>query len=63
MIHDTSTFRFKDVKVIDHITINNIPYPILSITNNKIVLDNFDTDLPTQTKMISGNYFSNQLFT
>ena len=60
---DLGTFRFKDVKIIDHVSINNIPYPILSITNNKIVLDNFDTDLPNQTKMISGNYFSNQLIT
>lgn len=63
LLHDTSTFRFKDVKIIDHVTINNIPYPILSITNNKIVLDNFDIDLPSQTKMISANYFSNQLIT
>jgi hypothetical protein len=63
LVNDTSTFRFKDVKVIDHIAINNIPYPILSVTNNKIVLDNFHTDLPIQTKMISANYFSNQLIT
>jgi hypothetical protein len=60
---DLGTFRFKDVKIIDHLTINSIPYPIKTISNNKIVLENFDTTLPSQSKLVSGNYFSNQLIT
>ena len=57
---DTGGFRFKDTRIIDHITIDNIPYPIDHVENNKITLaDDFDNILPTQIKMISGNYYSN----
>lgn len=59
---DTTTFRYKDLKIIDHITINNIPYPITSVVSNTITLNNFGTILPTQTKLIAGNYFTNLIF-
>jgi hypothetical protein len=39
---DLSTFKYKDLKTIDHITINNIVYPILDISNNNIItLDDY----------------------
>jgi len=60
---DSGGFRFKDSRIIDHITINNIPYPIENVENNKItLLVDFDNVLPKQIKMISGNYFSNLLY-
>jgi len=57
---DSGGFRYKDTRIIDHITINNIPYPIESVDYNKITLaQDFDNILPDQIKMISGNYYSN----
>lgn len=60
---DSGGFRFKDNRIIDHITIDNIPYPIEYVVNNKIrLLTDFDNVLPAQIKMISGNYYSNLLY-
>lgn len=60
---DSGGFRFKDNRIIDHITIDNIPYPIESVDNNKITLSfDFNNVLPAQIKMISGNYYSNLLY-
>ena len=60
---DSGGFRFKDNRIIDHITIDNIPYPIDTVENNKItLLVDFDNELPTQIKMISGNYYSNLIY-
>jgi hypothetical protein len=60
---DSGGFRFKDNRIIDHITIDNIPYPIEYVDNNKIkLLTDFDNILPAQIKMISGNYYSNILY-
>lgn len=59
---DTTTFRYKDAKIIDHITINNIPYPIVIINSNTIMLNNFKTSLPDQTKLIAANYFTNIIY-
>ena len=60
---EDSTFRYKDLKMIDHITINDIPYPIMSINKNRISLvTDFDNELPSQTKLILGNYYSNLIY-
>jgi hypothetical protein len=32
----SASFRYKDSKIIDHVTINEIVYPILDVSNNKI---------------------------
>jgi hypothetical protein len=56
---DTSTFRYKDYKMIDHVNIDDKLYPITNVTNNVITINNFDDTMPTSTKLIMGNYFSN----
>jgi len=57
---DSSTFRYKDYKMIDHLNIDDKLYPILDVSNNVITIDNFtNTKMPSSTKLIMGNYFSN----
>ena len=61
---DLSTFKYKDLKTIDHITINNIVYPILDISNNNIItLDDYNNNLPDEASLILANYYSNNIFT
>ena len=60
---ETSIFKYKDLKIIDHITINNIVYPILNIDNNLIILSNYNNTLPNETSLILANYYSNNIFT
>jgi hypothetical protein len=48
-------------KIIDHININNTIYPIIDVSNNYIIVDNFFTPLPSSTKLVLGNYYSNLL--
>jgi hypothetical protein len=61
---DLSSFKYKDLKTIDHITINNIVYPILDISNNNIItLDDYNNNLPDESSLIMANYYSNNIFT
>jgi hypothetical protein len=61
---DLSTFKYKDLKMIDHITINNLVYPILDISNNNIItLNDYNNNLPDETSLIMANYYSNNIFT
>jgi hypothetical protein len=61
---DLSTFKYKDLKMIDHITINNIVYPILDISSNNIItLDDYNNNLPNEASLIMANYYSNNIFT
>lgn len=67
---DLSTFKYKDLKMIDHITINNIVYPILDISSNNIItLDDYTVKglpniiLPNEASLIMANYYSNNIFT
>ena len=60
---ETSTFKYKDLKIIDHLTINNIVYPILDISNNIITLDDYNDNLPDEANMIMANYYLNNIFT
>ena len=56
-------FKYKDTKIIDHITIGDIVYPILDVSNNYIrVLDYIENDLPTSYSLIMANYYSNDVF-
>jgi hypothetical protein len=56
---DSSTFRYKDMKIIDHLTINNMIYPVSIVTGNTVTINNFGTTLPDSTKLIAGNYYTN----
>jgi len=56
---DSSTFRYKDMKIIDHLTINNMIYPVSIVTGNTITLNNFGYILPDSAKFIAGNYYTN----
>jgi len=61
---DLSTFKYKDLKIIDHITINNLVYPILDISSNNIItLSDYNNNLPDETSLIMANYYSNNIFT
>jgi len=67
---DLSTFKYKELKMIDHITINNIVYPILDISSNNIItLDDYTVKglpniiLPNEASLIMANYYSNNIFT
>lgn len=61
--NDTSTFKYKDLKIIDHLTINEIVYPILDISNNIITLNDYDDTLSKEASLIMANYYSNNIFT
>ena len=60
-IADDTTFRYKDLKIIDHLTIGSAVYPISNITRNLITIRNFgqSTILPDSCKLIMANYYSN----
>lgn len=59
---DTSNnFRYKDLKIIDHITIENIVYPIIGISQNIITILNFQNEMPSESKLTMANYYSNIL--
>lgn len=58
-----SSFRYKDLKIIDHININNYVYPITNVSGNTIMVDNLEQVLPTTTKFVMGNYYSNLIYT
>jgi hypothetical protein len=57
-----SSFRYKDYKIIDHVNINNIVYPILNVTGNIITIGNLTRTLPATFKFVMGNYYSNLLY-
>jgi len=57
-----STFRYKDTRIIDHLTINNTVYPILDISNNLITLSDYNNNLPTSASLIMANYYANDIF-
>lgn len=57
-----SSFRYKDYKIIDHVNINNIVYPILNVTGNIITIGNLTKTLPATFKFVMGNYYSNLLY-
>ena len=66
LTNDTSTFKYKDLKTIDHINIqdasgNNNIYPITVISNNLITINPLNETLPSTAKFIMGNYFANML--
>ena len=56
---DASTFRYKDIKIIDHLTIQDIVYPIIDISQNLITISNFNKTMPSDSKLIMANYYSN----
>ena len=57
-----SSFRYKNDKIIDHININNYVYPIISVSGNTFMVDNLNQVLPTTTKFVMGNYYSNLIY-
>lgn len=63
LLDEATTFRYKELKIIDHITINNIVYPILDISNNIITLSDYNSNLPDEASLIMANYYSNNIFT
>jgi hypothetical protein len=60
-LDDDTTFRYKDLKIIDHINIDDIVYPITNVTQNLITILNFNkaSSLPDSCKLVLANYFSN----
>jgi hypothetical protein len=64
---DDTSFRYKDLKIIDHITIDDIVYPITNVTQNLITILNFNIAnslrcLPNSCKLVLANYFSNIIY-
>jgi len=58
-----SCFKYRDTKIIDHITIGDMVYPILDVSNNYItVFDYKQKDLPVSYSLIMANYYSNDVF-
>jgi hypothetical protein len=55
----SNNFRYKDSKIIDHLTIENIVYPIIDVSNNLITICDFNTEMPLESKLTMGNYYSN----
>jgi hypothetical protein len=47
------------MKIIDHLTINNIVHPIIDISQNLITINNFNTVMPNDCKLTMANYYSN----
>lgn len=61
---DDTSFRYKDYKIIDHINIEDIVYPITNVTQNLITILNFNkaSSLPDSCKLVLANYFSNIIY-
>jgi len=57
----SNNFRYKELKIIDHVTIENIVYPIIDISKNLITISSFQNIMPSETKLTMANYYSNIL--
>jgi hypothetical protein len=57
----SNNFRYKDYRIIDHITIQNIVYPITDISQNLITINTFGNPMPSDSKLTLANYYSNIL--